>query len=254
MKPSKRLLFKCIECGSEKEYIPWRAKRLKLNNGEYRCIICSRSHNASQQTFEQRSARMKQFHATNPEMAKIIGKIRRSYRHTPSEVWHQKQMDTIRADPQRYQQYCEKRRRIALEFHSNMTEIEKEFHYGKVFGNTSGKSEAEREFFKILESRGIKFDTGQCVCGFFPDGLKKDIKLIVEFYGDTYHCNPKKFHDPTQYCLWIRRTVQEQWDRDKKRLAVFYKHGYNVIIIWESDWRAAPEECIRRITDALQIN
>lgn len=254
MKRVKRLVFKCVDCDVEKEYVPWRAKGLKLNNGEYRCVLCSRSHNALQQTHEQRSTRMKRAHAANPEMAKRVGTIRRSYRTTPAHVWHKKQMDTIKSDPIKYRQYCEKRRRISLEFHNTMTPREKEEHYVKVFANTSGRSKAEDDFFVELHNQGIVFETNQCVSGFFPDGIDRRSKVIVEFYGDVYHCNPTKFHEPSQYCSWISRTVQEQWSRDQKRLAVFYKLGYKVIIVWESDWYTTPSECVERILNAVQEN
>jgi G:T-mismatch repair DNA endonuclease (very short patch repair protein) len=127
-----------------------------------------------------------------------------------------------------------------------MSDQDREDHYSKVFKN-SGISKAEEDFFNVLIDNGINFERGKCVSGFFPDGVIEDEKLIIEFYGDSFHCNPNKFSDSDQYCSWIKRTVQQQWDRDKKRIAVFPKYGYKVLIVWESDWNSNQNDQIQRI-------
>jgi G:T-mismatch repair DNA endonuclease (very short patch repair protein) len=77
--------------------------------------------------------------------------------------------------------------------------------------------------------------------------------VIVEYYGDVYHCNPRRFKDESEYCPIIRRTVGEQWKRDRKRLACFTKrHGYDVVIVWESDWNKNPEKELDRIRDVVE--
>ena len=100
-----------------------------------------------------------------------------------------------------------------------------------------------------MESEGVSLEREQGISGFIVDGLQN--KLIVEFYGDIYHCNPRHFRDPDEFCSWIGRTVTQQWARDRKRLGVFYKLGYRVVIVWEADWKTHPENEIRRVKNAL---
>lgn len=60
-----------------------------------------------------------------------------------------------------------------------------------------------------------------------PDFLVRNI--VVEAFGDFYHCNPKKFNQPS--C----KTQQENLARDKTKLEWYKNNGYEVVIIWESD-------------------
>ena len=92
------------------------------------------------------------------------------------------------------------------------------------------------------------------ISGFFVDGCLQNKKLIVEFYGDTYHCNPKNFSDPDKFCSWLKRTVGEQWTRDRKRLAVLYKAGHTVLIVWQSEWDQNRNEQLERIKNAVFKN
>jgi len=91
----------------------------------------------------------------------------------------------------------------------------------------------------------------EIISGFIVDGLLKSEKVILEFYGDMFHCNPTKFHDPSEYCSWISRTVGQQWKRDKRRTAALLKRGYKVLIVWESDWNNQKEKTIERVKNAL---
>ena len=49
----------------------------------------------------------------------------------------------------------------------------------------------------------------------------------------------------------IDRTVGEQWQRDKMRIAVFAKHGYKTIIVWEREFRNSPDKTIERVKKEL---
>ena len=87
--------------------------------------------------------------------------------------------------------------------------------------------------------------------GYFPDEINHELKIIIEYYGDIYHCNPKRYKNPSEWVSAIERTVQEQWDRDRKRLGVFYKHGYTVVIVWEKDFHVNPQKQIERIKNEI---
>lgn len=89
--------------------------------------------------------------------------------------------------------------------------------------------------------------------GFFYDlviqnGTKK---LCIEFNGDYYHRNPEIYgDDPSRNILGI--TTSEVWERDKLREQVAKQAGYDVIVIWESDWKKDPQGCVQRIIDSIE--
>jgi very-short-patch-repair endonuclease len=99
---------------------------------------------------------------------------------------------------------------------------------------------------------GLQILREEAIAGFIVDGLVEDKKLILEFYGDVFYCNPLKFQDPDEYCFWISRTVGQQWKRDERRLAALLKNGYKVLVVWEYDWNNNKQEVLERVENALR--
>ena len=76
-------------------------------------------------------------------------------------------------------------------------------------------------------------------------------RIVVELFGDLYHCNPWMFSNSEVYVPAIQRTVAEQWKRDERKIACFKKHGYKVVVVWEYDFRRNPEKEIERIKNEV---
>ena len=165
----------------------------------------------------------------------------------------QRQWESVKANPELFAAARIRLRRTAQNFWDSLTPEERNAHVRKTLFRdwTHGRSGAGDRFIKRLIAEGIPVEAEQDVLGFVVDGLVRDRNVIVEFYGDIYHCRPDKFPDPDFFCRWLNRTVQQQWARDRKRLGVFYKHGFRVVIVWESDWKVNPNKEIQRIHDAL---
>ena len=71
---------------------------------------------------------------------------------------------------------------------------------------------------------------------FKVDGYDPNTKTIYEFYGDYWHGNPKKYKDSE---LNIRNnfTFGELYKKTINRENSLKESGYNIISIWESDWK-----------------
>lgn len=107
-----------------------------------------------------------------------------------------------------------------------------------------GASFAEINYFKVLQAtpdfpaleRNKRFARSG---GYYPyncDGVSEAHKIIVEFYGDRYHANPKKY--PTDEQEPIRGvTAGSLRAKDKRKEDYLKSLGYNVLVIWENDWR-----------------
>jgi G:T-mismatch repair DNA endonuclease (very short patch repair protein) len=60
------------------------------------------------------------------------------------------------------------------------------------------------------------------------------LNLIIEFNGDYWHCNPKKYN--ADYYNQVKgKTAKELWDYDKKKIDLIRSYGYNLEVVWESD-------------------
>ena len=63
----------------------------------------------------------------------------------------------------------------------------------------------------------------------------KELNLIIEFNGDYWHCNPKKYKED-YFHPHKKKTAKEIWKEDKIRVDNIKKYGYNLMIIWERDF------------------
>lgn len=63
-------------------------------------------------------------------------------------------------------------------------------------------------------------------------------KKIIEFHGDMFHGNPKKYK-ATDYPHPFRKTItaQDMWDKDKRKLSIAIKEGFEMFVIWDSEYR-----------------
>jgi hypothetical protein len=59
--------------------------------------------------------------------------------------------------------------------------------------------------------------------------------MVVEFFGDYWHCNPLKY-DETYYHTQVHKTAKEIWEYDRKRVDKLKSAGYSVKIVWEYDF------------------
>lgn len=73
-------------------------------------------------------------------------------------------------------------------------------------------------------------NTGRICDCFYPTGNK-----VIELYGDYWHANPAIFSSDTM--MDYNLTAQEKWELDAERIKLFRDHGYDVMIVWEKDWR-----------------
>lgn len=98
-----------------------------------------------------------------------------------------------------------------------------------------------KQFFRHFKDAGITL-AYDFVCG----------KKIIEFNGDYWHCNPL-IYEPEYFHKFMKCTAQEKWAADKKKIELIEKAGYQVLTIWESDYRTDPElivnQCIKYLNN-----
>lgn len=81
-------------------------------------------------------------------------------------------------------------------------------------------------------------------------------KKIIEFHGDMFHGNPKKYI-ATDYPHPFRKTItaQEMWDKDKRKTDIAVKNGFEVLVIWDSEYRwGNKQEIINKCVGFLNKN
>lgn len=73
---------------------------------------------------------------------------------------------------------------------------------------------------------------------FYLDFYIEDLNVCVEFFGDYYHANPKKYRNPDALIKFRSvYKVSDIWTRDKNRIENLKKYrGIKTIVVWESDY------------------
>jgi len=68
----------------------------------------------------------------------------------------------------------------------------------------------------------------------------EEIKVCIEFNGDYYHANPKKYNPDFEFPEFFSAgliTSKDIWERDEKKKNLLWEEmGIKTIIVWESDY------------------
>lgn len=68
---------------------------------------------------------------------------------------------------------------------------------------------------------------------------------IIEYNGDMYHANPKKYKETdTPHPYRKNKTSLEIWESDRNKTTVANNSGYEVLVIWDSEYRWGNKEKI----------
>ena len=89
---------------------------------------------------------------------------------------------------------------------------------------------------EILELSKLGFIPERYIEGYRVDEVNEEKRIIIEFNGDYWHCNPDRYS--ADFVVWSGKTpytAAERWERDRQRKAKLESAGYRVIYIWESD-------------------
>jgi hypothetical protein len=112
-------------------------------------------------------------------------------------------------------------------------------------------SKAEIEFFTFIKDNIDPCVESNKVVDYYIVDVSKGHK-IIEFFGDYWHCNPMKCkaEEPAMFER-KSKTVGDIWRRDQKRISHLQSLGYNVMIVWEHDWKFNREKCVDQIKQFL---
>lgn len=108
----------------------------------------------------------------------------------------------------------------------------------------------EERLAQYLVELDLIFKQHQRIGRYNVDFLLPDQKLIIECYGDFFHCSPKKFA-PDDFNKVLGCDAQTKWEKDKKREQHLKQRGYRFLVLWESEIDYHSQFCKRRIKDFL---
>lgn len=167
------------------------------------------------------------------------------------------QWRAIRSDPVLYAKVCRARTeklKAVWDGYGDEARTKRVKSFYQSFGRRMSRSSDALKQAMVDAGLYDGFVSEEVFHGFVPDEINHGLRLIVEMFGDLYHCNPKRYTDASTRIATIDRTVGEQWMRDKRRLACFRKHGYRTVVVWDSDFRNDPVREVDRIRKAIEAS
>jgi very-short-patch-repair endonuclease len=86
------------------------------------------------------------------------------------------------------------------------------------------------------------------------DFCDKKNNKIIEYNGDQYHANPAIYEsNDTPHPFRKEVLAQEIWNKDKEKLRIAKSEGFEVLVIWDSDYKKNAEKVLLECTIFLNI-
>ena len=97
-------------------------------------------------------------------------------------------------------------------------------------------------YFKIPEIYGSS------QYGYYFDFFIPELNVVVEYFGDKFHANPKVFKETDTPHPYTSLSSLEIWIKDKERFDICKKENLDVYVVWES----SQEEDLKFILQQME--
>jgi len=74
---------------------------------------------------------------------------------------------------------------------------------------------------------------------------------VIEFNGDYWHCNPKKYNK-NYFHKYLQLSAFDVWERDKMKNNAIQEQGFDVLVIWEDDYKQNRNKVIQECIEFLK--
>jgi len=116
--------------------------------------------------------------------------------------------------------------------------------------NPSHRSKGEIELAEFCTQLQSHVEFNKNIDRYNVDILFEDKRVIIEYFGDFWHMNPIQWNesDVNPVTGFLAKFT---WDRDATKVKRLSDLNYNVISIWEHDWKCNRTDCEERIKKCL---
>lgn len=127
----------------------------------------------------------------------------------------------------------------------------------KVKNSRGSVSKIEKRFIDMLISNGMELTTQIPLSYSGPRGTQRkiyDVRIdncLIEFNGDYYHANPSTHPNQTHVKTTPVEVIRKN---DEFKLNLAKEHGYNLIVIWESEFNKSPTDVLMRVQTFVSMN
>lgn len=102
-----------------------------------------------------------------------------------------------------------------------------------------------KEYYISLKNTGF----------FIYDFVDLNNMKVIEYNGDQYHANPLIYKEndyPHPYYKENGPSALETWQRDEKKINIAKERGFDVLVIWDSEYRKNKNKTIEKCLNFLK--
>jgi G:T-mismatch repair DNA endonuclease (very short patch repair protein) len=115
------------------------------------------------------------------------------------------------------------------------------------FNKSKGEKELQNYVLEIDSNVHFNKAVGPYNC----DIVSENKKIIIEYYGDFWHCSTRIFVAEAINCR-LHCTAKERWEKDRIRKTILESLGYTIKIVWENDWKNNQNKTKEKICNLLK--
>lgn len=119
----------------------------------------------------------------------------------------------------------------------------------ELFWNIFNKLKLSKDYIYFAELNH-EYSCGITRCNFDFVNIKN--KKIIEFNGDKFHANPILYNENDKPNPYTDISAKDIWDFDNKKINEVIKKGYDVLVIWENDYKENKTECINKCLNFMK--
>lgn len=117
----------------------------------------------------------------------------------------------------------------------------------------SSRSKNEIKIYNNIKKKYKNATHSLVITPYICDIFIPELNLIIEYNGDYWHCNPLKYKP--KYHHKIKKMLAEDiWNYDKKKIDLIKNSGYNLEIVWETDFNKDPKLIYKIIKKYVKKN
>lgn len=98
------------------------------------------------------------------------------------------------------------------------------------------RSKAEDEILNIIRDMGLECEPNFLIESKIFDIYIPKFNLLIEYNGDYWHCNPKKY-ESNYFNHKKNKLAKEIWEYDRNKVYLALKYDYHCEVVWESDYK-----------------
>lgn len=142
-------------------------------------------------------------------------------------------------------------------YHAYLQHISSNAYYSAVSQHLFRQISSNKDTEYFAESKNKEFYVYDKITKrpYFYDYIDTHRKKCIEFNGDLFHANPEYYTAEDTPLFYDKgKTAADIWKFDEYKLNLIKEQGYDVLVVWENEYKNAPDLIINKCKIFLEYD